>query len=65
VTLQTGVWREELALQPGEERLVDLPLAAGMIGTRLTITNSAGIRPIDFEPGSHDARNLGCWIEWR
>ena len=65
VTLSTGAWRQELVLQPGEERLVDVPSGANTLGLRLTIANSTGARPMDFEPRSRDDRYLGCWIELR
>jgi hypothetical protein len=65
VTLTSGAWRLELVLRPGEERLIGVPVGAGAPGTRLSIANSAGARPMDFAPPSRDARSLGCWIELR
>jgi hypothetical protein len=65
VTLEGKDWREYLVLKPGEERLVDLPVAADSRGVFLRISSAQGARPTEFEPGSTDARFLGCWIETR
>jgi hypothetical protein len=65
VTLESGTWRQELALGPGEERLLDVPVPAGRNGVLLRVTSAAGFRPSDIEEGSRDQRLLGSWIETR
>jgi hypothetical protein len=65
VTLTSGTWRQEIALHPGEERLVRIPGGMSALGVKLMIDNAAGTRPMDFAPPSRDARYLGCWIELR
>lgn len=65
VTLEGDGWRQQLAMKPGEERFVDLPLASGRTAARVRVTTARGARPVDFEQGSTDARLLGCWIETR
>jgi hypothetical protein len=65
VTLQSGRWRQELALQSREERIVDVPSDPGRAGILLSVAAATGARPIDFEAKSGDERLLGCWIETR
>ena len=65
VTLEGHGWRQELVLKPGEERLVTLPISVGTGAVWLRVTAAHGARPTQFEPGSTDARYLGCWIETR
>jgi hypothetical protein len=65
VTLEGDGWRQDLAMKPGEERLVDVPLASGRAAARVRVTTARGARPVDFEKGSTDTRLLGCWIETR
>lgn len=65
VTLEGDGWRQELALKPGEERFIDVPLASGRAAAWVRVTTARGARPVDFEKGSTDTRLLGCWIETR
>ena len=66
VTLEGDNWHQELTLRPGEERLVSLPApSSDSGGLSLRVTAARGARPKEFEPGSTDARLLGCWIEIR
>jgi hypothetical protein len=63
VVLQSGAWREEMQLAPGEERQVIVP-ADNPPGTALvTVTTSAGFRPSAIDPKSRDDRFLGVWIQ--
>jgi hypothetical protein len=62
ITLESGRWREELRLTPGEERLVHVPLAPGQRAALVTVTTSAGFRPSETTPGSRDDRFLGVWV---
>ncbi len=65
VLLEGEGWRQELSLNPGEERLIDLPMDPNRRAETLRISASAGARPTEFERGSSDTRFLGCWIEVR
>jgi hypothetical protein len=63
VTLESGQWREELTLGPGEERLVRVPLGPGQRAGMVTATTTAGFRPSASNPDSRDDRFLGVWIK--
>jgi hypothetical protein len=65
VVLEGEGWRQELSFQPGEEKLIDLPMDPNRRAETLRVTASAGARPTEFERGSSDTRFLGCWIEVR
>ncbi len=64
VVLESGAWRQELALKPREERLVDVPVERETGGARLRVSCASGVRPSEIEQ-SDDTRLLGCWIETR
>src|SRR5262249_48177872 len=49
-------------LAPGETRRIELPLAESSRVIPLSIEASAPFRPADSEPGSTDARLLGCQV---
>ena len=59
VTLESGQWREELTLAPGEERRVQVPVAPGQRAALVTATTTSGFRPSESTPGSRDERFLG------
>jgi hypothetical protein len=65
VVLESGRWRQDLALKPHEERLLEVPVEANRPGVVLRVRSATGARPADVEPGSQDKRMLGCWIETR
>jgi hypothetical protein len=65
VVLETDRWRQDIALQPREERLVALPIDAATGGVVLRVRSATGAAPADVEPGNRDRRILGCWIETR
>ena len=65
VVLESGSWREELILGPGEERLVSVPTDTTRIATALRVTSVRGISPAAADPQSDDQRELGCFIETR
>lgn len=62
VRLQSGEWRLELPLAPGEERRVDIPLAPSAGAALLTIESESGFRPSEHDPASRDDRYLGVWV---
>ena len=49
VTVEAGSWREELALNAGEERLLDISAEAGRI-VAVRVSSAAGARPADSDP---------------
>jgi len=61
VLLETESWRQEIDLEPGLERVIDLPMPVGDV-TRLTIETRTGFVPARFDSNSHDDRLLGCWV---
>ena len=65
VTVDAGGARQEFALKPREERMLDLPFERGRRGAVVRVTSAAGAKPSDLEPGNLDQRMLGCWIEAR
>lgn len=62
VTLESGRWREEITLQAGEERRIDVPIDASRGAALLTIRSSAGFRPSEVDPPSRDTRFLGVFV---
>ena len=64
ITIEATSWREELALNAGEERLLDVPGEAGQI-VAVRVRSTKGARPADSDPNNADRRLLGCWIETR
>jgi hypothetical protein len=61
VTLESGRWREELSLQPGEERRIDVPIDASRGAALVSIRSTAGFRPSEVDPASRDSRWLGVY----
>jgi hypothetical protein len=62
VTLAAGAWHEELQLNPGEERRVEMPLDASTGIAVLRIRSESGFRPADADPKSRDTRFLGVFV---
>jgi hypothetical protein len=62
LTLASGQWQEVFTLAPGEERMVQVPLAPGQSAVLVTATTTAGFRPSESTPGSRDERFLGVWL---
>ena len=52
-----------MTLSPGEERLVDVPVASDAVP--LDVTAERGFRPTDVDPRTTDDRYLGVWLEAR
>jgi hypothetical protein len=65
LTVEAGGWRRELALRPGEERTIDIPLAPGARLVAVTFASAAGFHPSDVEPGNQDTRFLGVSVALR
>jgi hypothetical protein len=63
VTIESGAWKDELPMAPGEERRIDVP-ADSQRGTAhlVRIASSAGFRPSEVNAGSRDTRLLGVFV---
>jgi hypothetical protein len=62
VTLASGSWRQEMRLQAGEERVVDVPADRSRLATSLQVMSAQGFRPSEVNPKTDDDRFLGVWI---
>jgi hypothetical protein len=62
VTLTAGEWRQELHLDAGEERRIDVPVRSGRGVVLLEIASAAGFRPSQRDSGSRDTRFLGAYV---
>ncbi|HEX7486538.1 MAG TPA: hypothetical protein VF332_10320 [Vicinamibacterales bacterium] len=63
VTLQRRGQADVLALQPGEERVVELPADPTNGGVFVVVQTEHGYRPADVDAASRDLRYLGVWIQ--
>jgi hypothetical protein len=62
VLMESGTWRENLHLAPGEERQVVLPIDPLRRAALVTFTAASGFRPSAADPKSRDDRFLGVWV---
>jgi hypothetical protein len=62
VVIEAGGWRDALALAPGEEREVAVPLDVVRGGTVLRVESATGFRPSEHDETSRDQRFLGVWV---
>jgi hypothetical protein len=65
VTLESDGWRQTLVLEPGAERIVQVPTDGRRRVVPLNVSATKGFRPADVDPKSEDVRRLGVWIETR
>jgi hypothetical protein len=63
VAIEAAGWREEMRLQPGEERRLVVPLNPPGGDTVIRFTTSAGFTPSAIDPESRDNRFLGVWVK--
>jgi hypothetical protein len=63
VRIASGQWLEDLRLAPGEERMLQIPIAPGRASALVTVTTAAGFRPSRSVVGSRDERFLGLWMQ--
>ena len=63
VAIQSGGWREELQMQPGEERRIDVPIDVRRGSSLIRFSVSSGFRPSEIDATSADHRFLGVWIK--
>jgi hypothetical protein len=61
VLFESRAWRGDVALKPGEERRMEVPLD-GSGATVLRIRSEAGFRPSDVDGRSKDTRLLGVFV---
>jgi len=61
VLLESGAWRGDIALRPGEERRMEVPLDAARAAP-LRIRAESGFRPSDVDGRSKDTRFLGVFV---
>lgn len=62
VVVESGAWRNEERLAPGEERRLQVPLDPARGAALLSLTTSAGFVPAEVDPRSGDRRYLGVWV---
>jgi hypothetical protein len=62
IELESGGWRQEIALKGSEERRIDLPIDATLGAALVRIRASAGFRPSEVNPASRDTRFLGVFV---
>ena len=62
VLVESGAWRDELRLAPGEERRLQVPLDPARGAALISLTTSAGFVPAEVDPRSADRRYLGVWV---
>jgi hypothetical protein len=63
VSIESGAWRDQFRMAPGEERRIDVPFDPARGAARLTFDIAAGFRPSAADPASRDSRFLGLWIQ--
>lgn len=63
VVIESGGWREELRMQPGEERRIDVPFDSRRGGSLVRFASSSGFRPSEIDAASADHRFLGVWVK--
>ena len=63
LTIETGTWRDDIALGPGEERRIQVPLDTARGATLIRLASESGFRPSEVDPRSRDGRLLGVWIK--
>ena len=62
IRLESGEWRQDLALDAGEERRIEVPLDSNRSASAVTFEVEAGFRPSESDAASTDGRFLGVWI---
>jgi hypothetical protein len=63
ILIESGGWRNELPLAPGEERRVQVPIDRGRGSVLIRFSVSSGFRPSEVDPASRDERYLGAWVK--
>lgn len=63
VMLKSGSWGQVLALSPGEERRLEIPIDPEAHAALVRISASAGFKPSEHDPASRDTRFLGVYVK--
>jgi hypothetical protein len=63
VSIESGAWREDLTLAPGEERRIQIPLKSPLRLALVRFNTGAGYRPSEVDASSRDERLLGVWVK--
>ena len=64
ITVESGDWRQTVALKPNEERVIAIPVDEDLGGTLVRLRTNKGVRPSDLDPSNGDHRKLGAWIRF-
>jgi hypothetical protein len=64
-TFSVGAWSEQVELTARASATVTLPARGEAPNWRVKVETGPGFRPAEHEPGSHDGRHLGVWLEFR
>lgn len=65
VSVESGVFQRLLIMAPGQEQLLEIPLAAGGGSANIRVASGDGFVPAERNPESTDKRTLGVWIQIR
>ncbi|HSC26703.1 MAG TPA: hypothetical protein VLD67_05490 [Vicinamibacterales bacterium] len=65
IVIESGPWREQLDLAPGETRRMSIRWDRTRGAAPLRFEVEAGFRPSEVEPDSADERYLGVWVQIR
>jgi hypothetical protein len=57
-----GDWQARLAMNPGQEQEIEVPLDPARGAVLVRVVSRSGFRPSDVDPGSRDTRLLGVWM---
>jgi hypothetical protein len=63
VSIESGKWRQDLQLGPGQEQRLEVPMDLRRGATLITLSSASGFRPSAVDPKSRDNRYLGVWIK--
>ena len=62
ISLASGAWHDELTLEAGEERRIEVPLDRSTGSAVLQIRSASGFRPSEADPANRDTRFLGVYV---
>ena len=63
IVLQSAGWSQELRMAPGEERQMEVPVAADAGAALIRVSAVTGFRPSEVDANSRDHRFLGVWMK--
>jgi hypothetical protein len=59
---EEGDWQTSLAMNPGQEQEIEVPLDPARGAVLVRVISRSGFRPSEIEAGSRDTRLLGVWM---